>query len=184
LPYTRACDLFSKLAAFSGGSIPLHSQVVCLTKDLVGALCPLRFVSEMDMRVVIHPKYRSIGLGAKLIRETLTLAGTPFVELIAVMAKYSPFAEKAGMKKTAEQRATEKLLDTSKILTELGFDLQLLGSDHYVREKLEGLFPEQVSNLKEAFIKNRHLRFKELVTGRHRLLEEHLNTTRALEKLI
>ena len=27
-------------------------------------------------RVVIHPKYRTIGLGAKLIRETLTLMGT------------------------------------------------------------------------------------------------------------
>ena len=27
-------------------------------------------------RVVIHPKYRTIGLGAKLIRETLPLAGT------------------------------------------------------------------------------------------------------------
>ncbi|MEM2999921.1 MAG: GNAT family N-acetyltransferase [Candidatus Bathyarchaeia archaeon] len=28
-------------------------------------------------RVVVHPKYRSMGLGAKLIRETLPLAGTP-----------------------------------------------------------------------------------------------------------
>jgi ABC-type ATPase with predicted acetyltransferase domain len=41
-------------------------------------------------RVVIHPKYRTVGLGARLIRETLPLAGTPYVELIAVMAKYSP----------------------------------------------------------------------------------------------
>jgi GNAT superfamily N-acetyltransferase len=40
-------------------------------------------------RVVIHPKYRTIGLGAKLIRETLPLVGTPYVEMIAVMAKYS-----------------------------------------------------------------------------------------------
>ena len=39
-------------------------------------------------RVVIHPKYRTIGLGAKLIRETLPLVGTPYVEMIAVMAKY------------------------------------------------------------------------------------------------
>ncbi len=40
-------------------------------------------------RVVIHPKYRSIGLGAKLIRETLSLADTPYVELIAVMARWA-----------------------------------------------------------------------------------------------
>jgi len=118
-------------------------------------------------RVVIHPKYRSIGLGAKLIRETLPIAGTPFVELIAVMARYSPFAEKAGMKKIAEQKATEKLLETSKVLTEIGFDLQLLGSAHYVQEKLESLANEDLSKLKDAFIKNGHLRFKEIVAGKH-----------------
>src|SRR3990170_934900 len=44
-------------------------------------------------RIVIHPKYRSIGLGAKLIRETLPRVGTPCIEMIAVMAKYNPFAE-------------------------------------------------------------------------------------------
>jgi ABC-type ATPase with predicted acetyltransferase domain len=54
-------------------------------------------------RVVVHPKYRSIGLGAKLIRETLPRVGTPCIEMIAVMAKYNPFAEKAGMKKVLEQ---------------------------------------------------------------------------------
>jgi len=32
------------------------------------------------MRVVVHPKYRSIGLGAKLLRETLPRVGTPYVE--------------------------------------------------------------------------------------------------------
>jgi len=47
-------------------------------------------------RVVVHPKYRSMGLGAKLIRDTLPLTGTPYVEMVAVMAKYNPFGEKAG----------------------------------------------------------------------------------------
>jgi GNAT superfamily N-acetyltransferase len=47
-------------------------------------------------RVVIHPKYRTIGLGAKLIRETLPIVGTPYVEMIAVMAKYSLFCRKSG----------------------------------------------------------------------------------------
>jgi ABC-type ATPase with predicted acetyltransferase domain len=54
-------------------------------------------------RIVIHHKYRTIDLGEKIIRETLPQAGTPYVELVAVMAKYSPFAEKAGMKKVVEQ---------------------------------------------------------------------------------
>ena len=95
-------------------------------------------------RIVIHPKYRTIGLGAKLIQETLPQAGTPYVELIAVMAKYSPFAEKAGMQKVAEQQSTETISKVSKALLELGFDLQLLGSERYVLQKLESLTAEQM----------------------------------------
>jgi len=32
-------------------------------------------------RVVVYPKYRTIGLGTKLVKETLPLAGTPYVEM-------------------------------------------------------------------------------------------------------
>ena len=53
--------------------------------------------------LIIHPKYRSIGLGAMLNLDTLPLAGTQYVELITVMAKYSPFAEKGRMQKIAVQ---------------------------------------------------------------------------------
>jgi GNAT superfamily N-acetyltransferase len=119
-------------------------------------------------RVVIHPKYRTIGLGAKLIRETLPLAGTCYVEMIAVMAKYSPFAEKAGMQKIAEQQSVESISAVSNALLDLGFDVQLLGSERYVHGKLEGLHPGQVRKLKEAFIKNKHPRFKkEFAASRH-----------------
>jgi ABC-type ATPase with predicted acetyltransferase domain len=55
------------------------------------------------MRVVVHPKYRTIGLGQHLVRETLPLVGTPYVETIAVMAKYNPFFERAEMQKIMEQ---------------------------------------------------------------------------------
>ena len=119
-------------------------------------------------RVVIHPKYRTVGLGAKLIRETLPLAGTVYVELIAVMAKYNPFAEKAGMQKIVEQHSVESVSAVSKVLLEFGFDLQFLGSERYVRGKLESLRLEQVSKLKEALIKNKHPRFKkEFAVSRH-----------------
>jgi ABC-type ATPase with predicted acetyltransferase domain len=119
-------------------------------------------------RVVIHPKYRTIGLGAKLIRETLPIVGTPYVELIAVMAKYSPFAENAGMQKVAEQQTVQSVSMVSKALLELGFDLQLLGSERYIRKKLESLSPAQDTLLKEAFIKSKHTRFKkEFAVSRH-----------------
>ena len=119
-------------------------------------------------RVVIHPKYRTIGLGAKLIRETLPLAGTPFVEMVAVMAKYNPFAEKAGMRRIAEQQPTEGVLRISELLSDFGFDLQLLGSSRYVFSKIETLSPAQIGKLKELFIKNKHPRFKkEFAVSRH-----------------
>jgi hypothetical protein len=119
-------------------------------------------------RLVIHPKYRTVGLGAKMIRETLLLAGTPCVELIAVMAKFSPFAEKAGMRKIAEQESIETVSKVSRVLLGLGFDLQLLGSERYVKAKLENLAPEQLSKVREAFVKSSHPRFKkEFASSRH-----------------
>ncbi|MCW3984265.1 MAG: hypothetical protein NWE96_09775 [Candidatus Bathyarchaeota archaeon] len=119
-------------------------------------------------RIVIHPKYRTIGLGAKLIRETLPLAGTPYVEMIAVMAKYSPFAEKAGMQKIAEQQVVESVSVVAKALSELGFDLQLLGSERYVTSNLRYLTVQQLERLKEAFAKCVHPRFKkEFASSRH-----------------
>jgi hypothetical protein len=119
-------------------------------------------------RVVIHPKYRTIGLGAKLIHETFPLVGTPYVELIAVMAKHNPFAEKAGMQKIAEQQKVESVSRVSKVLLELGFNLQLLGSEHYVKAKLESLNSEQINELKDAFKRNKHPRFsKEFAVSRH-----------------
>lgn len=119
-------------------------------------------------RVVVHPKYRSIGLGAKIIRETLPLVGTPYIEMIAVMAKYNPFAEKAGMEKIAQQESVSSVRNILQDLSALGLNLQLLGSEHYVSQKIESLGGEQFEQLKAAFIKNKHPRFKrEFAASRH-----------------
>ena len=119
-------------------------------------------------RIVIHPKYRTIGLGAKLIRETLPLVGTPNVEMIAVMAKYSPFAEKAGMQKITQQKSVKTMETISRLLADLGFDLQLISSNQYTKTKLESLNRTQLKQLKEAFIKNGHPRFRmEFAPGQH-----------------
>jgi ABC-type ATPase with predicted acetyltransferase domain len=119
-------------------------------------------------RVVIHPKYRTIGLGEKIIRETLPQAGTSNVEMIAVMAKYSPFAEKAGMQKVIEQQSVESVKTLTQTLQRLGFNLQLIGSQHYVESVLAALTMEQISELKTAFITNKHPRFKKEVASSRR----------------
>ncbi len=116
-------------------------------------------------RVVIHPKYRTIGLGAKLIHDTLQMVGTPYVELIAVMPKYSPFAEKAGMKKIAEQQHIESVKEVTNTLTKFGFDLRLLCSERYVAAKIGSSTSEQINALKIAFTKDKHPRFKKEVTA-------------------
>jgi ABC-type lipoprotein export system ATPase subunit len=110
-------------------------------------------------RVVVHPKYRTIGLGAKLVKETLPLAGTPYVEMPAVMAKYNPFAEKAGMQKIAEQLPPKEALKIAELLLQLGFNTQLLGSEKYVSTKLQTLTDSDIAVIKEAFIKHSHARF-------------------------
>jgi hypothetical protein len=71
----------------------------------------IRFVVDTgaSMTAITAEMAKSLGLGASLIRETLGLCGTDFVELIAVMAKYNPFAEKAGMKRILEQRRRKRL---------------------------------------------------------------------------
>ena len=45
-------------------------------------------------RVVVHPKHHTTGLGTKLVKETLPLVGKPYVEMVAVMAKYNPSQRK------------------------------------------------------------------------------------------
>jgi ABC-type transport system involved in cytochrome c biogenesis ATPase subunit/N-acetylglutamate synthase-like GNAT family acetyltransferase len=55
-------------------------------------------------RVVVHPKFRGVGLGEFLVRETLPKVNAKVVEVLAVMAKYNPFFEKAGMVRVDYQR--------------------------------------------------------------------------------
>jgi len=139
------------------------------------------------MRVVTHPKYRTIGLGQRLVRETLPLAGTPYVETIAVMAKYNPFFERAGMQKIMEQPTPKHALAVRETLSKLGFSSTLLGSQKYVLNKLQSLPDEQLWEIRHAFMQNVHLRFlKEFFYhepyGKRELYRQRMQTA-TLEKL-
>ena len=50
-------------------------------------------------RLVVHPDVRGCGLGHYLVRQTLPLVGTSFVECLATMGEINPVFEKAGMKR-------------------------------------------------------------------------------------
>jgi ABC-type lipoprotein export system ATPase subunit/GNAT superfamily N-acetyltransferase len=139
------------------------------------------------MRVVVHPKYRTIGLGQRLVRETLQLVGTPYVETIAVMAKYNPFFQRAGMRKIMEQSPPRHALAVRDVLSKLGFNTVLLGSQKYVLNKLRSLSDRQLWEIRHAFIQNVHPKFmKEFFYhepyGKRELYRQRVETA-TLEKL-
>jgi len=101
-------------------------------------------------RVVVHPKYRTIGLGVKLVRETLPLAGKPYVETTAVMARYNPFFERAGMTKIAETKPNPAIVEGVEKLRQLGFNPVFLGSTKYNLERMRE-DPRLVEQVKDIF---------------------------------
>jgi hypothetical protein len=50
-------------------------------------------------RVIIEPRFRSLGLAVRIVKETMPLMDVPIIEALAVMGQVNPFFEKAGMTK-------------------------------------------------------------------------------------
>jgi len=103
-------------------------------------------------RVVLHPKYRSIGLGAMLVRETLPLVRRRYVETIAVMARYNPFFEKAGMTKVAEGKPSDGVLNAVDELRRFGFDPGFLASRENNLRVLSRLGAQQIREVKNVLL--------------------------------
>ena len=94
-------------------------------------------------RVIIHPKFRGIGLGEFLVKQTLPLANAKVVEVLAVMARYNPFFERAGMLKVdykKEETAIDKKI--SAFLKEHNFDFRFAKSKTYSRDYFSRLNAE------------------------------------------
>jgi GNAT superfamily N-acetyltransferase len=126
-----------------------------------GTIAELQREISVISRVVVHPKYRSIGLGAKLVGETLARAGTPCVEAVAVMARYNPFFERAGMRRIAESKPSPHVIGVLERFEALGFDVALLAGVQYGKRVVSEVGREQVSAVlqelsrKEAGVRRR-----------------------------
>jgi len=57
-------------------------------------------------RLVIHPDVRGCGLGHHLLRKTMPLLGTQYVECLAGMGEFNPVFEKAGMERVGQYEAS------------------------------------------------------------------------------
>jgi hypothetical protein len=77
----------------------------------------------------------------------------------AVMAKYNPFAEKAGMRKVAVQEPSKEALKIVGVLKDLGFNIEMLSSLNYVQGKVDSLSSLEVRRIRDVFLKSKHPRF-------------------------
>jgi len=138
-----------------GAIVYSYPPPVCFgrSKTWKGTIKQLQQEISAISRVVIHPKYRSIGLGAKLVAETLKQAGTPHVEAVAVMARYNPFFEKAGMQQIAESKPNPHVIVALEHLDKLGFDCALLAGVQYNEHKVSEVGCKTVSAVLEELSK-------------------------------
>lgn len=116
-------------------------------------------------RVVLHPKYRSIGLGTLLVKKTLPLINRPYVETIAVMAKYNPFFEKSGMTKITERTPHKSIEKAVEQLQTLGFNPVFLASKQMNLQLLEKMTPKQVAQVKQILLSVSNIYYKRLASS-------------------
>jgi GNAT superfamily N-acetyltransferase len=105
-------------------------------------------------RVIIHPKFRGIGLAQELVRQTLPLVNARIVECVAAMAKYNPFFEKAGMTlagKMELQPDQKKLLE---FIESANGKVSLLHNKALCKQFLNGLNTAQIKQLQHLLEQN------------------------------
>jgi len=73
-------------------------------------------------RLVVHPDLRGCGLGHYLVRKTLPLVGTDYVECLATMGEFNPVFEKAGMKRIGQYDISPKRKAALKALRAMDVD--------------------------------------------------------------
>ena len=89
-------------------------------------------------RLVIDPRFRSLGLASRLVRETMPLVNVPIIEAVAVMGWVNPFFERAGMKayKAKPSAASVQFVEALSII---GVEQAGLIDPEQVQQKLEQL---------------------------------------------
>jgi len=95
----------------------------------------------------------------------LPLIDRCYVETIAVMAKYNPFFEKAGMTKIAERKPHKSILKAVEQLQRLGFNPVFLASKQMNQQVLEGMAQKQIAQVKQALVSVSNVYYKRLASA-------------------
>jgi uncharacterized protein len=104
-------------------------------------------------RVIVAPKFRSIGLGAFIVKKTMPLTCFKYIETLAVMARYNPFFEKAGMTRVDLPENDSFKSDLAR-LEALGFRRELLGSKRENLKVISNLKQEELEYVRRFALKN------------------------------
>ena len=89
-------------------------------------------------RVIIAPRFRGLGLAARLVRETMPQVNVSMVEAMAVMGLVNPFFEKAGMTAYAAKMPA-RCVRLAEALSMVGIEKRDLIDPRQVERRLEGL---------------------------------------------
>jgi len=102
---------------------------------------------ECIARVILHPKYRGLGLAYYMLKEYFKLSQCKYIETVAVMAGYNPFFERAGMQRI-ETKTEASRTKQIKELEQYGFNTALLSSATYNQSIFDKLNIEQQDEVK------------------------------------
>jgi hypothetical protein len=102
-------------------------------------------------RVIIEPRFRSLGLAARLVSETMPLLNVPIIEAMAVMGRVNPFFEKANMQ-VFTAKAPARCARLIEALSYIGIEEHQLIDAELVQRRFGQLTKEQ-SNFIELEIR-------------------------------
>jgi len=121
-----------------GRTIKFEGKYSVMKKEVVREINKL-FIR--GARYVISPKYRACGLGQKLVTGSLPfIKEKKYLEVIAVMGKYNPVFEKAGMEKIEITKETDvPTIKLTNWMKEKGLRLEEIHNFKYFKEFINGL---------------------------------------------
>jgi hypothetical protein len=127
-------------------------------------------------RVIIEPRFRSLGLASRLVSETMPLMNVPFIEALAVMGQVNPFFEKAGMTRidTPPSASVARLIEA---FAAVGIDERDLIDPAIVQQKLQILNNVFTQRSEVLWIESEIHRFLQCY-GKRRLMPPGLERTK------
>jgi len=118
------------------------------TGDIFGGLdrsTRLAFINKnirRISRVIIEPRFRTLGLATRLVRETMPRMNVPIIEAMAVMGLVNPFFEKAKMK-ALTAKIPARCTRLIEALSYVGIEEQQLIDAECVQRRLDRLTNKQ-----------------------------------------